>query len=49
MNLDEYIKTMLKTVNLDKYNNCVKTVSLTFVCGPTLSHDHLELSCIANA
>ena len=49
MNLDEYIKTMLKTVNLDKYNNYVKTVTLTFVCGPTLSHDNLEVSCIANA
>lgn len=49
MNLDEYIKTMLKTVNLDKYNNYVKTVSLTFECGPTLSHDNLEVYCMANA
>lgn len=49
MNLDEYINIMLKTVNLDEYNNYVKTVNLTFVCGPTMSHDNWELFCIANA
>lgn len=40
MNLDKYINIMLKTVNLDECNNYVKTVYLTFVCGPTLSHDN---------